>query len=101
MQPAQYWRQTKEWSSWIGKQGTVVATTQVRVASPERAGLTPYAYALVEFGSERRSFMGVGHSELEVGNAVECVLRKNANSDKKSLIEYGIKVQKLSSSSSA
>ncbi len=96
MQPAQYWRQSKDWSTWLGREGTVIGSTQVRVAAPERSALTPYAYVLIDFGSERRSFMGVGHQPLQVGDRVRCVLRKTAVTDKNDLIAYGIRVEKMS-----
>lgn len=94
MKPAQYWRQNKEWKKWLGRSGKVVASTIVRVAAPERTSFTPYSYVLVDFGQERHEFMGVGHQVFEIGQEVECVLRKIAVLSQEELIPYGIKVQK-------
>jgi len=95
MRPAQYWRQQKEWQKWLGKTGTVVASTVVRVAAAERAPLVPYSCVLVDFGGERREFMGAGHETFELGEKVRCVLRKIAIPAKHELIPYGIKVSKM------
>lgn len=97
MKPAQYWRQNKEWSKWLGRKGKVVASTMVRVAAPDRSLFTPYSYVIVEFGKERHEFMGASNDELVIGDVVECVLRKIGTSEKHELIQYGIKVAKVSS----
>ena len=94
MKPPQYWRQNKDWKNWIGKRGTVVVSTIVRVAAPERASFTPYSYVLVDFGDVRHEFMGVGHEVFSPGDAVVCVLRKSAVLGNEDLIPYGIKVEK-------
>jgi uncharacterized OB-fold protein len=95
MKPPQYWRQNKEWKKWIGKKGTVLASTIVRVSAPEQSAFTPYSYVLVDFGNEKREFMGVGHQTFEIGDTVECVLRKIAVLADHELIPYGVKVQKI------
>lgn len=95
MKPAQYWRQNKEWQKWLGKRGTVVAATLVRVSAPEQSAFTPYSYVLVEFSKERHEFMGVGHQVFQTGDEVVCVLRKTAVGGNQDLIHYGIKVERL------
>lgn len=93
--PANYWRANKKWSSLLGKKGVVIATTYNRVAAPEFLSSVPYSYAIVQFEDQRVELMGVGHEELSIGDEVIGVLRKVGESDKKGLINYGIKVQKL------
>ncbi len=95
MKPPQYWRQNKDWKNWIGKKGTVIASTIVRVAAPERAAFTPYSYVLVDFKSEKHEFMGTGHEVFKSGDEVICVLRKTAVLEDHELIPYGIKVEKV------
>jgi uncharacterized OB-fold protein len=95
MKPATYWRQNKTWSTWLGKTGTVVASTRVRVAAPNRTQLLPYSYVLVSFEDEKREFMAAGHEKLSVGDEVTCVLRKMSVPDEKGIIEYGIKVKRI------
>lgn len=93
--PAQYWRQNKEWKNWLGKQGKVVGVTRVHVAPPEQEHFAPYSLVLVQFESEKRTFMVAGQDEVAVGDRVECVLRKVAQPDQKGIIPYGIKVARL------
>lgn len=95
MTPAEYVRKNKEWKKLLGKRGVVVATTQVRVASPELAAFTPYSYAIVEIDGVRRSWMGVVGEVLSVGDTVECILRKIAIPGPQEIIPYGIKVRKV------
>jgi uncharacterized OB-fold protein len=94
MKPAQYWRMNKEWKNWLGKSGTVMASTVVRVYAPSPSVFTPYSYVLVDFGGEKKEFMGAGQEIFEVGEKVVCVLRKVAVPEKHDLIPYGIKVAK-------
>lgn len=95
--PPGYWRDRREWSTWLGRKGTVVGSTCIQVSSPELAYLTPYPYVLVDFGSERRAFMGTGHTSFLVGEIVECVWRRMGSVDAAGIIPYGIKVQRLAS----
>ncbi|MCD8484379.1 OB-fold domain-containing protein [Candidatus Woesebacteria bacterium] len=91
-----YWRDRREWSRWLGRKGTVVASTLIHVAPPELAYGAPYPYVLVDFGSEKRSFLGTGHTSFLVGEIVECVWRRMGTPDATGIIPYGIKVQRLS-----
>ncbi len=89
----QYWRDRRQWSSWIGKKGTVLGCTLIQVAPPEFAYLVPYPYVLVDFGSEKKLCIGTGHSSFPVGEIVECVWRRMGEPESTSIIPYGIKVQ--------
>jgi uncharacterized OB-fold protein len=93
--PAQYWRQNKEWQNWLGKQGKVVGVTRVHVAPPGQENFAPYSMALVDFILEKRLFMVAGREEVNVGDTVECVLRKVAQPDQCGIIPYGIKVRRF------
>jgi uncharacterized OB-fold protein len=95
MYPASYWRQTKNWSAWIGRKGTVIVSTSVAVSSPEQAEFKPYSFVLVDFESEKHEFMGTSHDVFQPGDVVECVLRKIASGDERGLVGYGIKIQKV------
>ena len=90
----QYWRARTQWSAWLGRKGTVVASTLIRVGTPALDASTPYPYVIVDFGDERRSFMGVGHEELIPGETVECVWRRIGEVAAHEVIPYGIKVQR-------
>ena len=93
IQPAYYWRQNKAWSQWLGKVGMVVSATMIRVSDDSRSNLTPYSYAIVDFDGEKHEFMGETNVELQIGDKVECVLRKMAIAEKSGLVEYGIKIK--------
>lgn len=90
----QYWRARKHWSTWVGRKGTVIASTLIHVGNPALAESTPYPYVLIDFGDEQCSFVGVGHEEFLPGETVECVWRKMGKVDPHEVIEYGIKVQR-------
>lgn len=98
MKAPQYWRSHPEWQKWLGRKGTVIASTLIRVAAPEMSELLPYSYVLVEFGdgktSHKKELMGAGHEVFAVGDTVECVLRKVAVPRGHELIPYGVKVTK-------
>lgn len=95
VKPPSYWRAAQQWHEWLGRRGRVVVATYIRVAAPQFAVATPYSYLLVDFGGQRREFMGVGHEHPQAGDEVECVLRKMGQGGAADLIEYGIKVQKV------
>lgn len=94
--PVQYWRANKQWSQWLGKRGTVVASTLIRVAEGALAAWTPYPFVLVEFtDGTRHEYMGTGNQAYEPGDTVECVLRRLAVAGSHEVIPYGIKVQRI------
>jgi uncharacterized OB-fold protein len=94
--PAAYWRANKSWSEWLGKQGRVIGATRIRVAAPALEQSVPYSYVLADFGKAgKHEFIGAGHQEFAPGDHVKCVLRKIGESDPKSIIEYGIKLEKI------
>lgn len=95
MKPVAYWRQSKDWANWIGKTGTVVASTQIRVTSPELSEFAPYSFVLVDFGDQRRELMAASGESISAGDDVVCVLRKMATPDATGIIHYGIKVSKV------
>lgn len=95
MKPAQYWRSNKDWNEWLGRTGQVLAVTTIRTGSPEFAYLVPYSYALVDFNGEKKEMLATGNDMLKIGDSVICVLRKMGRTDEKSIIDYGLKVQKL------
>lgn len=93
--PAQYWRSTFQWQTWIGRKGKVVASTIIQIAPPELKEMAPYSYVIVDFGDKKMEFMGIGHEQFAEGDEVICVLRKLNIPNEKELIPYGIKVKKV------
>ncbi len=95
MKPPYYWRLNKDWSNWIGQRGRVLASTLIRVSSPDCEALLPFSYVVVDFGNDKREMMGADHEVFEIGDEVICVLRKTAVTQDNELIEYGLKVTKV------
>jgi uncharacterized OB-fold protein len=92
--PAAYWRLNKTWQKWLGKRGTVIVATTIRVPAEEQSAFAPYDFVLIDFGKVKHSFMGVGHESFQPGDQVRCVLRKLAQPSSAAIIPYGIKVTK-------
>lgn len=91
----QYWRQSKSWHKLLGKTGSIIAATIIRVAPPECDGLAPYSFLIIRVGRVNLEFMGTGSDQFEIGEKVQLVLRKLAQPDSAGIIHYGIKAQKL------
>lgn len=92
--PANYWRASQKWNEWIGKQGTVIVSTIIRVSSDGLANQVPYAFVLVDFGDHKAELMGADDLSFEPGEKVYCVLRKMGQSLPSEIVPYGIKVVK-------
>lgn len=95
MKPAQYWREKKKIRQFIGRRGQVIASTIIRTSAPGLDYLTPYSYAVVDFAGEKKEMMGVSGEALSIGDEVVCVMRKTEISEPNQLINYGLKVQKV------
>lgn len=95
MKPAQYWREKQKIKYFLGKTGKVIASTVIRTTTPNLDYLTPYSYVVVDFKGEKREMMGVSGEILETGDEVVCVMRKTELSKPNQLINYGLKVQKV------
>ncbi|MDH5533537.1 MAG: hypothetical protein OEX81_03870 [Candidatus Pacebacteria bacterium] len=95
MKPAQYWREAKQIKEYLGKTGQVISSTVIRASSPEFNYLVPYSYVVVDFSGVKKEMMGAGSQLLDTGDRVVCVIRKMGQTDSKSLIEYGLKVEKI------
>ncbi len=99
--PAAYSRRNSSWHKWLGKKGKVIAATYIWAAGEEHRAMVPYSHAVVDFKDQRLELMGASHEKLKAGDEVECVLRKNptlAHVDKAGLIDYQLKVKKISQS---
>ncbi len=97
IKPADYWRQSKRWAQWLGREGRVIAATYIKVAGSAHVLAAPYAYVVVKLNGvkEKKELMGVGHERLQTGDRVRCVLRKNPSLDQIGLIEYVLKAAKI------
>lgn len=84
-----------EITDWLGRTGLVLGCTTIRTSSPELGYLTPYDFALVDFAGEKKELMAAWGERLQVGDQVRVVLRKMSQPNHNSLIEYGLKLEKV------
>ncbi len=95
MKPAQYWRKNKQWSALLGKTGTVVVATVIRVPPTESSYFGSYPFAVISVGKKRFECMGVPGEVLQPGDSVQFVLRKLKKAINSEPIPYGLKVKKV------
>ncbi|KUK79638.1 MAG: hypothetical protein XD95_0241 [Microgenomates bacterium 39_7] len=94
--PAKYWRQSKDISLFLGQRGEVMLATYIRAAGSNQHLQAPYSFVLVKLaGGKKVEMVGVGHDKLQPGDKIECVLRKTPSDDSVGLIEYVIKAKKV------
>lgn len=95
MNPATYWRESKQWCHFLGKQGVVIEVTTLQVPIPSLKQQAPYQYALVEFEDQRQGFMVAAGDSVVAGDQVTTVLRRLEKPTKMGVIHYGIKLKKI------
>jgi len=120
--PPQYYRQNKEWQSFVGKTATVLAVTYVAVGRAAVSEDHPYWLVFVSFEDKKRQLLVATdesnnwkqtsqttaidspHPQNQLalvapfspGSMVKCVLRRFGTNET-GLIRYGIKVEPISS----
>ena len=94
MQITEVWRSNKNWSKYLGKRAKVLAVSFMEVAASEQNSLLPYAYLLVDLGTEKISLMGAASQNFSIGDEVEIVLRKIKKEAQAEVIVYGLKAEK-------
>lgn len=97
MNPAQYWRNSKQLSHWIGKQGNVVEVTTVKVPPQELEHLLGYQLALVECEGRRRLWVVEPGCQLQVDDQVRIVLRRIEKTTATGVIPYHLVVTSIHS----
>ena len=94
--PAKYWRETKNWPTYIGQTGKVIAATRIELGLPELSSSAPYWLVMIKYDNPQTTssidtFLGTdGHSYKENDHVI-CVLRR-FSSPGVGIIHYGIKV---------
>ncbi len=91
MKTTESWRNNKNWSKYLGKEGTVISASLMEVAASDQVAFLPYAYLLVDLGEEKISLMGVAGESFEIGDQVKLVLRKIKKEAPEEVIAYGLK----------
>ncbi len=97
--PVKVWRNQKKTRDLVGKKGTVISWTVVRVPPAGFSDQAPYIVALVKFGTGKHSMIQLVDvsdvSLLTVGFPVKTVIRRVTSPSHEGIIPYGIKATPL------
>jgi uncharacterized OB-fold protein len=94
--PVKIWRNQKYIASMLGREGTIVSWTVIRVPPGGFSSLAPYPVVIVDLvGGERITAQLVDWNEenLIVGQRVKVVVRRICEPTTEGVIPYGIKVK--------
>lgn len=96
--PVKVWRNQKYVARMIGKTGTIVSFTVIRVPPADFGYQAPYAVAIVALTTGESICVQVvdcAPDELGVGKKVITIVRRTMRSETDDVIPYGIKVRLL------
>ena len=94
--PVKIWRNQKHVAKLIGKTGTVLSWTLIRVPPGDFMDQAPYPVVLVELVGGKRitaQLVDWKESDLSFGVKVKTVVRRVTRPDPDGIIPYGIKVK--------
>ncbi len=96
--PVKVWRNQKYVARMIGKTGTIISWTIIRVPPADFGYQAPYAVALVKLDDGESicaQVVDCQHQELAIGQKVISVVRRTIQSESDGVIPYGIKVKPI------
>lgn len=96
--PVKIWRRQKQLSKLIGKTGTIVSFSLVRVPPKDFMQQAPYPVVIVEFEKDERTIgqlVDWSEEDLQIGQKVVAVLRRVRTEDHEDIIPYTIKFKPL------
>ncbi len=96
--PVKIWRNQKNIAQLLGKTGTIVSWTLIRVPPGDFMDQAPYPVVLIDLeGGKRIEAQLVDWSErdLTFGTKVKTVIRRVTHPDPDGVIPYGIKVKPI------
>lgn len=96
--PVKIWRNQKKITSLLGKRGTIVTWTFIRVPPAGYSNLAPYPVALIL--CEDKTMMTVqivdwDTHHLKIGQTVQTVIRRAMKTNEDGIIPYGVKAVPL------
>jgi uncharacterized OB-fold protein len=95
LSPVKIWRNQKKIASLIGKYGTVISYTYIRVPPADFAHMAPYPVAIIALddheGNITVQLVECQNSEIKTGLRVKTVLRRLTLASGDGVIPYGIK----------
>lgn len=90
--PAKYFRDSREWYKLLGEKGIVELVTKVEVTSPGLEEFLPYCFLIIKLENGKKyEVMGEARNIFEKGDKVMLELRKSAVPDEASVIPYNLK----------
>ena len=96
--PVKIWRNQKKIASLIGKTGTIIAFTLIRVPPGEFTDQAPYPVALVELDDGKRitaQLVDCEFHDITIGKKIITIIRRVMKPNEEGVIPYGIKVKPL------
>lgn len=94
LSPVKIWRNQKKIASLIGKKGSIVSWTIVRVPPADFASLAPYPVVFMACDDKSNMIVQLvdwEETHLAVGQRVETVIRRVTPASDDGVIPYGIK----------
>jgi uncharacterized protein len=94
LSPVKIWRNQKKIASLIGKRGTVVSWTLIRVPPADFSGFAPYPVAIIALddgGMMMAQLVDYEQKHVVKGQRVVTVIRRMTKSSDDGVIPYGIK----------
>ncbi|MBI4137077.1 OB-fold domain-containing protein [Candidatus Roizmanbacteria bacterium] len=95
--PVKIWRNQSKIRSLLGKRGTIVSFTTVRVPPAGFEDQAPYSVILVQLDEQCvvGQLVDYDAKHLRIGQAVVAVLRRVKTPGKEGIIPYGVKFRPL------
>ncbi len=94
--PVKIWRNQKYIAGMLGREGTIVSWTVVRVPPGGFSSLAPYPVVVVDIGGDGRiiaQLVDWTENDLAAGRKVRVVVRRISEPTTEGVIPYGIKVK--------
>lgn len=96
--PVKIWRNQKYIASLVGKTGTIISWTLVRVPPADFMDQAPYPVVLVHLDQGKTiaaQLVDWQDDDLVIGGKVKTIIRRVTHPDPDGIIPYGIKVKPL------
>jgi uncharacterized OB-fold protein len=97
--PVKIWRNQKNIQKLVGKTGSIIAWTTIRVPQAGFAHFAPYPIVLVDLAGDKQRVMlqlvDYDPADLRAGGTVELVVRRIMEPTSDDVIPYGIKAKPI------
>ena len=96
--PVKVWRNQSFVTNLLGKRGTIISYTVIRIGPSGFESQIPYPVAVIELENKERmvgQIVDCPKEKLKNGLQVEAILRRVREPDREGVIPYGIKFKPL------